>query len=30
VPADCEEYALETPQRLTVLVAAPPGKAPQR
>ena len=30
VPADCGEYALETPQRLTVLVAAPPGKAPQR
>jgi mannose-6-phosphate isomerase len=30
VPADCEEYALETPDRLTVLVAAPSGKAPQR
>jgi mannose-6-phosphate isomerase len=30
VPADCEEYALEAPEGLTVLVAAPPGKAPQR
>jgi len=28
VPADLEEYALEAPQRLTVLVAAPAGKAP--
>jgi len=30
VPADCGEYALEMPERLTALVAAPPGKAPQR
>jgi mannose-6-phosphate isomerase len=30
VPADAKEYALEQPERLTVLVAAPPGKAPQR
>ena len=30
VPADCEEYALEMPDRLTALVAAPAGKAPQR
>ena len=30
VPADCGEYALEMPDRLTALVAAPPGKAPQR
>jgi mannose-6-phosphate isomerase len=30
VPADCEEYALESPERLTVLVAAPPAKAPMR
>jgi mannose-6-phosphate isomerase len=28
VPADLQEYALEMPQKLTVLVAAPPGKAP--
>lgn len=28
VPADLEEYALEAPQKLTVLVAAPAGKAP--
>ena len=30
VPADAGEYALEQPDRLTVLVAAPQGKAPQR
>ena len=30
VPADAKEYALEQPERLTVLVAAPPGKAPLR
>jgi mannose-6-phosphate isomerase len=30
VPADAKEYALEQPERLTVLAAAPPGKAPQR
>jgi len=30
VPADAGEYALEQPERLTVLAAAPPGKAPQR
>jgi mannose-6-phosphate isomerase len=30
VPADAKEYALEQPARLTVLVAAPSGKAPQR
>jgi len=28
VPADAGEYALETPEKLVVLVAAPPGKAP--
>jgi mannose-6-phosphate isomerase len=28
VPADLHEYALEAPQKLTVLVAAPPGRAP--
>jgi mannose-6-phosphate isomerase len=30
VPADAGEYAFESPQGLTVLVAAPPGKAPTR
>ena len=30
VPADAGEYALEKAERLTVLVVAPPGKAPQR
>ncbi len=30
VPADAGEYAFESPQALTVLVAAPPGKAPLR
>lgn len=30
VPADAGEYALEAADRLTVLVAAPPGKAPLR
>ena len=30
VPAGAGEYALEAADRLTVLVAAPPGKAPQR
>ena len=28
VPADAQEYALEQPRKLTVLAAAPPGKAP--
>ncbi|HUU31180.1 MAG TPA: type I phosphomannose isomerase catalytic subunit [Phycisphaerae bacterium] len=28
VPADAGEYVLETPEKLVVLVAAPPGKAP--
>jgi mannose-6-phosphate isomerase len=30
VPADAGEYAFEAPQGLTVLAAAPPGKAPLR
>ena len=30
VPADAGEYAFEAPEALTVLVAAPPGKAPTR
>jgi mannose-6-phosphate isomerase len=30
VPADAGEYALENAEGLTVLVVAPPGKAPQR
>jgi mannose-6-phosphate isomerase len=29
VPADAAQYALQQAQQLTVLVAAPPGKAPQ-
>ena len=28
VPADAQEYAIEQPQKLAVLVAAPPGKTP--
>jgi mannose-6-phosphate isomerase len=28
VPADAREYALEQPQKLSVLAAAPPGRAP--